>query len=177
MKFLYLIILLISSLTNSYWAYLCGVPNILVQSHLLYFQYSMLHNQLPKNVVPNIAFSTQETPFECGEMFDLSASLQKNLHLLKLDIQHVYEHDLYLQPLSKSSHSQNYKFVLLNPCIVFEYLRLIHDTYISLPILYEHLIDLRNGYFVYNLSCCKYTKFIETKVPEMKFQGFNLFFR
>jgi hypothetical protein len=31
--------------------------------------------------------------------------------------------------------------------------------------------------FAYNLSCGKFTTFIETKVAEIKFQGFNRFLR
>jgi len=64
--------------------------DILEPSHLLSCQYSMLHNQQPKNDDPNIVCSIWEIPFAEAEMSDLSISLPKCLHSMKEDTQHVY---------------------------------------------------------------------------------------
>ena len=93
------------------------------------------------------------------------------------DTHHEYEHDPYLPHLSKYVHSQHRISVLPNPYNVSEYLPSIHDNDIWLPKLYVLLIDLLNVIFFCILPFSKSIKFLETKVPAIKLQGFNLCLR
>ena len=90
------------------WAYIYDVPNSLESSHPLYYLYSKLHNQLPKNADPNIASSKMNILVENDENYNLSTSLPKHLYSTTEGIQHEYEHDLCSQPLLIFSRSPNY---------------------------------------------------------------------
>jgi len=156
---------LISSYPFEYSVYPDDVQDIPVPSHLLYFLYSIPHNQLPRNVYPNTVCLVKEILAEEVVMSYPSTFLPNHSHLLMEDTQHVHERDPYLQHPLVSEHSQHYKSGQLNPYIVPEHLPLIHDNDTSSPILYGHLNDLQNVNHVYVLPCCKSKKFIETKVP------------
>lgn len=84
----------ISSFLVLNWACLFGVQGIPVPFHKLYSLYSKLHNQLPRNVSPNIFSLDQETPVEEFVMSDLLISSQVNLCLMMENIQHACEYDL-----------------------------------------------------------------------------------
>ncbi len=118
------------------------VPNIPVPSHLLYSLYSILQILLPKNVGPSIAYLLQEIIAATSAMFFLLTFLPSHLYSKMANTQHAYERDPCLQLLSISSHSPNYISGLVSPYIVPVNPLLAHDTYISLPKLYEHLTCL-----------------------------------
>ena len=118
-------------------------------------------------------FSNVEIQFAKFVKFFLSFSSQYHLHSASEHTLCAYEHDLCSQHPLIFVHSQNYKFELSNPCIVFEHLLAVHDNDTLLPKRYVHSIDLLNVNYVF-VPCCKFTTFIETKVSAMKLQGFNL---
>jgi len=124
------------------WAYLYDVPNILESSHPLYYLYSKLHNQLPKNADPNIASSKMKILVANDENYDLSTSLPKHLYSRTEGIQHEYEHDLCSQPLLIFLHSLNYKSELANRDNASEHRLVIHDNDIWLSKQYGRLNDL-----------------------------------
>jgi hypothetical protein len=172
MKFFF--ITLISSYLFLSWVCLDDVQGIPEPSHLLSVQYSKHHNQLPRNVAPNIVYLTQETLVEVALRYAPLASLQERLYLSKVDILNACEYDLYLQPPSGCEHSQNHKFELVN-----------HDTFASnRPLKHDNGIwwtkqDDNLDYLLYGNSFGNYPYnkakiFIETKVSAMKLQGFNL---
>ena len=170
-------IILISNYPLEDWVYPYGVQDTLVPSRQLYCRYSILHNQLPKNAVLNISYPRQEILSAKDETYVPLSSSPYHLHSVMEDTQHEYEHDPYLPPLSKYVNFQNRISALPNPCNVSENLPLIHDNDIWSPILYVLLIDLLNAIFFYILPFSKSIKFLETKVPTIKLQGFNLCLR
>jgi len=173
MKFFFNITLISNCLFLN-WAYPCGAQDILEPSHRLSFQYSMLHNQLPKSVDPNIVYSAWEILFEEAEKNDLSFSLPKHLYSKMVDIQRAYEYDPGSQLLSKYAHSLNYISVPTNHDNDIEYRLVKQDNGILLPILNDNLNCLSNENSCGSLTCNKTKTFIETKVTAMKLQGFNL---
>ena len=156
------------------WAYPCDAQDILEPSHLLFYQYSMLHNQQPKNADPNIACSTWEIPFAEAEMNDLSVSLPKHLYSVKVDTQHAYGYDPYSQLLLGYEHFQNHIPVPTNHDNDVEYRPVKHHNDISSPILNDNSNYLSNVSSCDSLTYNKAKTFIETKVTAMKLQGFNL---
>jgi hypothetical protein len=88
MKFL--LILLLSSFPVGSSAYLYDVQDIPEPSHQLYFLYSILQNQLPKNDDLNTFFPTREILVEEALMNDLLISSQEHLCLMMADIRYAY---------------------------------------------------------------------------------------
>jgi hypothetical protein len=170
-------IILISSYLLEHWASPYDAPETLAPSRLLYFQYSMLHSQLPKNADPNTSCPRQEILFEGIETCVPLTSLPNYLRSTMVDTLHEYEHDLYLQPPLIFVHSQNRISVLSDPCNASEYPPLIHDNDTWSPILYVLIVDLLNAISFYILPFSKSIKFLETKMPAIKLQGFNLSLR
>ena len=162
-----------SSYPFDYWAYHDGDPSTPVPSRLLYYQYSKHHSLLPKSGDPNIACPMQETPVEEGAKYDPLTSLPKHLYSMTEDTQDAHEHDPCSLPPLVSSHSLSYKSAQPNLNIAFEYRPSKHDSDTWSPIQDELLIDLQNGSLCEVVPYCKSKKFLETKVPAMKLQGFN----
>ncbi len=165
---------LISNCYWERWAYLYDAPNTLEPFRLLYCQYSKRHNQLPKNVVPSNVSSKLEIPVANDENCDLSISLPKYLYSKMEGIQREYEHGLYSQHPSKSSHFLNCTLELSSLDNVSEHRLAKHDNDISLSKQYAHLNDLHYVNCSYFLTWCKDNKFIETKSNRNKLRGFNL---
>lgn len=173
MKF-FLNITLISSCLFLNLAYPCDAQDTLEPSHLLYCQYSMLHNQQPKSGDPNIVCSTWGIPFVEAEMSDPSVSLIKYLCLMMGDTQRACAHGLYLQHLSKYGHFQNYIFVSANlDNDAGHHLEVLHIDILS-PILNDNLNCLSNVNSFCSMTFNKAKTFIDTKVTAIKLQGFNL---
>jgi len=107
MKF-FLCIILISNCLFLNWAYSYDVQDILEPSHLLSFQYSMLHNPQPKNADPNTSYPMQEILVAKVETNNLLVSSPKYLYSKMVDILHEYECDLYLPLLSEYEHFLNH---------------------------------------------------------------------
>jgi len=173
MKF-FLSITLISSCLFLNSAYLYDAQDILEPSHLLFYQYSKLHNQQPKNVDPNIVCSTLEILVAKYEMNDLSISLPKYLCSTKGHTQRAYEYDPYLQLLSEYERFLNYISVSTNLDNAAEYLLAKHCIDILSPRLNDNLNYLLNVNSCGSLTFNKTKTFIETKVTAIKLQGFNL---
>ncbi len=165
---------LISSCLFLNLAYPCDALDIPEPSHLLYFQYSKLHNPQPKSVDPNIAYSAWGIPVVKCEMSDLLISLLKHLYLMKADTQHAYVYDPYSQHLLEYGHFQNYKPELTNHDSDVGYHLVKHQIDIWSPIQHGSSNWLSNVNFFGNLTFNKTKTFIETKVTAMKLQGFNL---
>ena len=174
MKFISLHIILISSFLSLNWVYLCDVQDILEPSHQLSCLYSKHHNLLPKSASPSKLYPKKETPVEVFVMTDLSTSLLRYLYSKTADTQHAYERGLYLQHLSKSVHSQNYIFELVDLYNAFEHRLSKLNNDILLPKPNDNLNWLLNENYSDNLTRNKTKTFIETKVAAMKLQGFNL---
>lgn len=173
MKFFHNIILISSCLFLNL-VYPCGAQDILEPSHQLSCLCSMLHNQLPRNGVPNTVCSTWEIPFVEVGMNDLSASLPKHLYSMKADILSAYEYDPYLQLLLEYEHFLNYIFGLANHDSDVECRLEEHHSGILWPIQDGNSNCLSNGNSFGSLTYNKAKTFIETKVTAMKLQGFNL---
>ncbi len=173
MKFFFSITLISSCLFLNL-AYPCDAQDILEPSHLLSYQYSKLHNQLPKNGDPNIACLTWETPVAEAEMYDLSVSLPICLCSMKEDTPREYGHDPCLQHPLEYEHFQNYIFVLVNHDNDIEYHLVKRRNGILSPIQYDNSNCLSNENFFGSLPFNKTKTFIETKVTAIKLQGFNL---
>ncbi len=90
MKFF--LILPLSSFPVGSSAYLYDVQDIPEPSHQLYFLYSILQNQLPKNGDPNTFFPTLEILVEEALMNDLLISSQEHLCLMMADIRYGHSH-------------------------------------------------------------------------------------
>lgn len=173
MKF-FLNITLISSYLFLNWAYPCDAQDILEPSHLLFYQYSMHHNQQPKNDDPNIVCSALEIPVAKDEMSDPSTSLPEYLHSTREDTQRAYEYGLCSQHLSKYLHFQNYISESANHDIGVGGHHEERGNDILSPIQYDNSDCLSNENFFGGLTFNKIKTFIETKVTAMKLQGFNL---
>ena len=89
----FFLILLLSSFPVGSSAYLYDVQDIPEPSHQLYFLYSILQNQLPKNGDPNTFFPTREILVEEAVMNDLLISSQEHLCLMMADIRYAYGYD------------------------------------------------------------------------------------
>ena len=155
--------------------YLDDAPSILEPSRLLYFLYSTLRNQLPKNVFPNISFPILKILVVTSAMFYLLIFLLSRSCLLTANTLPAYARDFYLQLLSKSQRSQNCIFGQANHGTLSEHRLSIHDNDIWSPIRYERSFCLQYANFFNNLPYCKYNNFIETKVAAIKLRGFNHF--
>ncbi len=173
MKF-FLNITLIPYYLFSIWAYPCDVEVNPEPSLLLSDLYSMHHNQLPRNGVPNIVYSTSEIPVVKDVMNDLLTFSSKYSYSMIVDAQREYEYDLYLRRLLKYEHFQNCISVSTNLDSDFEYVRLIPNNDILLPKLYDNLNYLSNMNSFGSLTFNKAKTFIESKGTVMKLQGFNL---
>jgi hypothetical protein len=90
-----------------------------------------------------------------------------------VDTQYGYEHYPCLQHLLESIHSQNYIFEPISLDILFERPLFIRDNDTWSPILCGLSNDSQNGNLFADVPSYKSMKFIETKVPAMKLQGFN----
>ena len=117
-------------------AYLYDVPDIPEPSHQLYFLYSILQNQLPKNGNPNTFFPTLEILVEEALMNDLLISSQEHLYLMMADIRYAYGYDPYSQlPLIyghshyRRSEREDHDILALNHLLE-------HDNDILSPKLY-----------------------------------------
>ena len=151
----------------------CGVPNIPVPFHRLYFQYSILQTQPPRNVFPNIVSLLQEIPVAISLMFFLLASSLSRLCSKKVNILYACAHDPYLQLLLGSLHFPHYLFAPKDPCIELANPLSIHGNDTLLPKLYGHLTYLLYENSFDNLPYSKSKKFLETKVAAMELRGFN----
>ena len=141
MKFFNIIPL--SNFRLDYSAYPYDVPNTLVPSHRLCFQYSMPRNLLPRNASPNIFSPILGILFAALWMFSLSIVSLSYLYLAMVDILYACVHGPYsLHPL-RSSHSHCYKSVPVNRDIVLVHLLSKHDNDIWSPKLCEHLTNLQ----------------------------------
>ena len=172
MKFFSLI--LISSFLSPNWACLYGVPDTPEPFHLLYSQYSKLHNLLPRNNDPNISCQVQETLAEEAGTSDLLVSLQEHLYLWTVDILYAYEYDPYLLLPLVFVHFPNHRFELTNLDTFAVNLLLEHDNDILSPKPGDNLNYLSCGNSFDTFPYDKANTFIETKVSAMKLQGFNL---
>ena len=163
----------ISSYPFQYWVYPGDVRDIPEPFRPLFDLYSMLYSRQPRNDDPNISVSDLETHFGEPVKFDLLTSSPDCSHSKTEDIQHVREHDPYLQHLLVFEHSHYCRFALSDLEFFVEYLPEEHGNDTSLPKQGEPTF-----YLHYSLSFdiqpyCKTMKFIETKVTAMKLQGFN----
>ena len=163
----------ISNFRLVYSAYLYDAPNTPEPLYRLYFLCSKRHNRLPKSVDPNNVSEVSETLVANDENCDLSASLPTDLYSRTVGIQYVDEHDPYSPLLSVYEHSRCCRLESEDLDNVPEYLLSVHDNDIWSPILYRHLTYLPNDCFCDCLAYRKDKKFIETKVPALKMQGFN----
>ena len=166
--------ILISSCLFLNWVYLDDAQGTPVPSHQLFYLYSKLHIQLPKNDAPNISSPLLEIPVGEALMCDPLISSLRRLRLGMEDILCAYEHDLYSLHLLRFEHSHCRIFALTNPYIDTSGLLLEHDIDISLP-----KPDGSSSYLLYGDSFGNYPYykskiFIETKVSAIKLQGFNL---
>ena len=117
-------------------AYLYDVQDIPEPSHQLYFLYSILQNQLPKNDDPNTSFPTREILVEEALMNDLLTSSQEHLCLMMADIRYAYGYDPYLQLPLIYGHSHYCRSELEDHDILALNHLLEHDSDISSPKLY-----------------------------------------
>lgn len=85
----------ISSCPFEYSVYHDDVQDIPEPSHLLYYQYSIPHSQLPKNVDPNTVYPVMEILAEVIVRFYPSISLPGRSRLWMADTQYGHEHDPY----------------------------------------------------------------------------------
>lgn len=161
-----------SSCPFHYWVCRDDARDILEPSYLKHFQYSMLHNLLPRNGVPNIASSIEEIQSGECEKFDLSISLPKNSHSKRLGIQYEDGHDPYLQRPLISEHSHYYKFEQSNLLCDSEYRLVERDNDTSLPIQDELTVDLYYGLLCDNQPYGKSMNFIETESSCNEIAGF-----
>ena len=171
MKFFHFI--LISSYSFGCWACPCGAQGTPEPLHPLYCLYSKPHSLQPKSGAPNTSCSKQETLAGEAVMFDLSISSPKCLYSRRVGTLHEYVHDPYSLHLSESTHSLNCIFEPPSLDIVLEHPPSTHDNDTLSPKLYGLLSDSLNGILFVDIPFCKSMKFIETKVPAMKLQGFN----
>lgn len=171
MKFFHFI--LISSCSFGCWVYPDGALGTPAPFHPLYCQYSKPHSLLPKSVAPNTSCSTQETPVGEVVKYDLSISLPRYLYSRRVRTQYGHVHDPCSPPPLELKHSPNYIFEPPSLDIVLEHRPSVHDNDTSSPKRYGLLSDSPNGILFVDIPFCKSMKFIETKVPAMKLQGFN----
>ena len=134
MKFF--LILLLSSFPLGSSAYLYDVQDIPEPSHQLYFLYSILQNQPPKNGDPNTFFPTREIPVEEALMNDPLISSQEHLCLLRADIRYAYGCDPYSQLPLIYGHSHYRISGLTDRDISASNHLLEHDNDILSPKLY-----------------------------------------
>ena len=175
MKFFNLI--LVSSYPFHYCVYPYGALGTLVPFLPLCYQYSTLRNQLPRSVAPNTSFPRQGTPAGESEMYAPSTSSLGHLCSTLEGTLHGCVHGLYLLRPSVFGHFPCYISALPNPDSEPEYLLSKHDNTTSSPTQCVRSFDLRNATLSCMIPFCKSMKFIETKVPAMKLQGFNQFLR
>ena len=162
----------ISSSPSLNWAFPDDAQDIPVPFHLLSLQYSMPHNQLPKNDGPNIFVSTGEIQFEEPVKFDLLVSSLACLCSLMEGTQYAYVHDPYLQHPSESERSHYYIFEQLNPECAAEYLLVKYENDTSLPIQGELSYNLHYGSSFDIQPYCKSKTFIETESSCNEIAGF-----
>ena len=167
-------IILISNYLSLSWAYPCDVQDTPEPFHPLSYLYSKHHSQQTKSVYPNIACLTWGIHFVAFEMIDPLISLLKYLYSKKVETQHAYGYDPYLQLSSKYGHSQNYISGLIYHDSDVGHLLVKQHIDISLPKQYGNSNSLSNVNFYGNLTFNKTKTFIETKVTAIKLQGFNL---
>ena len=134
MKFF--LILALSSFPAGSSAYLYDVQDIPEPSHQLYFLYSILQNQLPRNGDPNTFSPTREILVEEAWMNDLLISSQKRLCLLMADIRYAYGCDPYSQLPLIYGHSHYRRSELEDHDILALNHLLEHDNDILSPKLY-----------------------------------------
>ncbi len=171
MKFF--ILILISNYQSVYSVYLDDAPGIPEPFHPLYFQYSRHHSQLPISADPSISCPTSETLAEEDEMCVLSSFLSFHLHSPTEGTQYECVHDLYLPLPLIYEHSQHCISEQASHDSGTEYLLSKHGNDTWSPIQHVPLIDLLNDSLFCILPFSKSKKFIETKVAEIKLQGFN----
>lgn len=163
----------ISNRSSQYLDYLDDAQDTLEPSHLLSVQYSKLHILLPKSVDPNTFCATQDTLAEDDERYVLSTSLPIDLHSLREDILHAYEHDPYLLHLSRFGHFHYCISGSANRDNALGYHLVKQDSDTSLPKQCDNSSCLQYERFDDILTYGKGKKFIQTKVAAMKLQGFN----
>ena len=83
----------ISSSLFQYWAFRDDAQDILVPFHQLFTLYSMPHYQQPRNEVPNISVSIEETKFAEFVKFDPFTTLQIYSPSVMGNIQYVQLHE------------------------------------------------------------------------------------
>jgi hypothetical protein len=141
-------ILPLSSFPEGSSAYLYDVQDIPEPSRQLYFPYSTLQNQLPKNGDPNTSFPTQEIPVEEALMNGPLVSSLEHLYLLMVDIRYAYEYDPYSQLPLIYGHSHYCKSGLTDRDICASNRLLEHDNDILSPKLYG-----KSNYLLYGNFC------------------------
>jgi len=117
------------------YRYFYDVPNILLLSHLLYFNLLPQSITLTTYAVTNIFSLTPEIPLTIFYYFFLFISLQSHLFTILVDILLAYVHDLYSQPLLVSVYPYYHMFVLLYPYTLIVSLTLVFCTYTLFTIL------------------------------------------
>ena len=175
MKFFNLI--LISNYPFHYWAYPGGALGTLEPSLPLCYRYSTHRNLPPRSVAPNTSFPKQGTPAGESGMSSPSTSSRGHLCSMTEGTQRDCAHGLYLQLPLVSEHSLCYISAQLNLDSEPEHLLSVHGNDTSSPTQCVRSLDLRNASLSCMIPFCKSIKFIETKVPAMKLQGFNQFLR
>ena len=127
----------LSSFPEGNSAYPYDVQDIPEPSRQLYFLYSKLHNQLPKNDDPNTFSPAQEIPVEEALMNAPLVSSQEHLYLMMADIRYAYGYDPYSQLPLEYEHSR-YRISELANHDIFALDHLVkHDNDISSPKLYD----------------------------------------
>ena len=167
----------ISSYPFHYWAYPGGALGTLEPSLPLCYRYSTRRNPPPRSVAPNTSYPKQGTPAGESEMSSPSTSSPEHLCLMTVGTLRECAHGLYLQLLSVSEHSLCYISAQLNLDSEPERPLSIHGNDTSSPTRCGHSFDLQNASLSCMIPFCKSMKFIETKVPAMKLQGFNQLLR
>jgi hypothetical protein len=164
----------ISSSPFQCWACPDDAQDILEPSHQLFSLYSKHHNRLPRNASPNISASIVEIQFGVSAMSCPSASSLTHLHSKMGDTQCEYGHGPCLRHPLGFGHSRCCIFERLNPLCVAGYRLVKHENDTSSPIQGGPSYNLHYGLSYDTRPYCKAKKFIETEVPAMKLQGFNL---
>ena len=173
MKFFNIIPL--SSFRLEYSAFLCDAPSTLGPFHQLYYHYSMLRTQLPRNASPNIFSPILGILSVALWMFSLLIASLSYLYSVMVDILYACAHDPYSPPPLVSSHSRYYISESANHDIVSEHPLLIHDNDTWSPILYERLANLQYVNPFEILPYRKFITFIETEVAAMNCGDSTLF--
>ena len=164
----------ISSYPFQYWVYPGDVRDIPEPFRPLFDLYSMLHSRQPRNDDPNISVSDLETHFGEPVKFDLLTSSPDCSHSKTEDIQHVREHDPYLQHLLVFEHFRSHIFESGYPVTFLEGILIKHDTYTLLSKQCDNLNYLLNENCFDIKPFSKFRTFIKTKVSALKLQDNKL---